>query len=149
MNDIIYKQAWIFKSCFTSLPVLLNSGFYPSDFKEVEATKILPECFQLDMKNEENIKIEITFDPDIANYGSFTFFIFSSVSHTSISLNDWLKHKTGKPYIKEFRLISYSGDFEERLKGFCEFLTSVLENPELQKILRGDAWEEIPFSFRD
>ena len=149
MSNQFSAEVLQFSQYCSSLNNLVKTGFNQSDLERIAPTKAAPESFKLELKKSTEMLVEIVFYPLPNNLGVFLFYIYNSTKTEPINLKDWLqKHgKLNNP--NAFKLANYQGDFEQRLKAFCEFLDSALSDKAMQKVLKGLEWEDMPFAFGD
>lgn len=115
----------------------------------VPPSKLLGEQYRFWFSGVKGIEIRVTFGPRTESNDYFTVFIFNRNLGDDFSLNDWLKINGGKNTIESFRLLSYSGSFEEKLDGFMIYLESIFSMPNMADILSGKKWEDVPFDWGD
>ncbi len=147
MNANFPIEVILFKESCADLNVLKKLNFRMLDLEYIPPTKVVSESYQINLENESNRRIEIIYHPEPGISGIFLFYIYQTSGNQPVELGDWLKKHKKLAEPNPFKLSSYSGEYKERLKKFFDFLSSVLSNSAMQEILKGNAWEDIPFDW--
>lgn len=146
-NNNSYDEAvQTFNRYFSNLDELLQSGYVSHGIENVPATKVVPESFKLILKNEAKIRVEIIFYPLPNELGIILFYIWREDKKEPINLKDWLK-KHGKLKKGMFKLETYSGNLDEKMKAISENIGSMIVDQGMRDILEGKDWEDIPFDW--
>lgn len=136
----------LFQTELSSNGFLQRAGFSFVGAKFVPPTNLLGGAHKLSFGNDKGRSIEISYYSSDQNE-----FFLVSVVNTQLSktfnISHWLK-KRGVPVdLGSFKLASYDGDLQSRLRGFVEWLRVVLDTPGLAEIFRGEHWEDVAFDW--
>jgi hypothetical protein len=146
-DDVLPSRVITFFERCTTLVSLMNLGFVKYDLIRVPSTKVVSESFELVFRNSNGVSMKINFSHN--DLGIVLVYIFNSLNKEPLNFEMWLKKHHKLPSHNSFVVDRYEGVDEMRLDQFFEFLERAFNDSEFCKILSGEAWEHIPFSFRD
>jgi len=106
------------------------------------------KSYKLRLDNDTDIFVEVVFYPlNEELQGVILVYINNSKNEQVINVKDWLKKYNVLPNEKSFKLEGYHGTLNDRLKLFSEFLGDVFSQKNMNLILSGANWEELPFDW--
>lgn len=144
MNSI--EKGKFFRAELAKLQCLAARGYVDISMVHVPSTKLIPEGYLINFKNQNSRSIDIKIfsleDKEIVAVN-----IANTEAEESFSLINWLKYKGLFKSYDEFRLTAYAGDFSERVQSFLLRLSEILCSEQLNLVLIGKNWESIPFDW--
>lgn len=132
-------------------PALHDIGYMYTDTKLIPATKNTKEAYRIRFTQEERLAVDIYFMPFSDNkIGIFSVFLRNLGKkdfYSSFEIGNWFKAHNRPLSPQAFILSEYEGSIEERIEAFKAYLSDLLLDPELQPVIRGQKWEEVPFDW--
>lgn len=148
MNVIKFpSEVIIFKRECSTLKVLANAGYSERGLEYIPATKVVPESFKLNFYSNKDLRVEIIFYPLPNNRSFFLCYVKRGENNGVINLKDWLKKHKKLNGDDQFKLAKYSGNIEQQMEAFSNFLEKVFTDGLMLEILTDQRWEDLPFDW--
>lgn len=133
-------------------PTLRDIGYIYTGIEIIPATKDLDQRYEVRFMQEERLVVGIRFSPMPADkeLGWFSVFLRNLDEkgfYSTFAIDEWFEAHNRCLPSNAFKLSGYEGSTVEKIRGFKAYLSSLLSDPELQPVIRGAKWEEVPFDW--
>jgi|GEM_PF-6108955 len=125
--------------------IFLGLNFSGSEYRQ--GTSLLGESFVLNFSNNKMRSVQVIFHPRSDNKDYFLINILNQNNNEAFNIEDWQKKHGLEEKPDPFRLINYSGAFEERLDSFVSYLNDFFCDERIVSILQGYSWEAVAFDW--
>lgn len=136
----------ILKERLPKISAVEKYGFEYHGMVTSGATRSLPETYEFNFRKGD-LSLEIGYIPNPVCIGAFVIEVSKAGQVESLNFAQWLKKQGSESWLEKFRLSRYSGDTEAKIDSFLAFLGSLLDEPEIKKVLQGDSWSDTPFDW--
>jgi hypothetical protein len=141
------KSILSFQKHAYNIDKLLALGFSQGSEEKVDATKVAPGSIKVCFTGPAMRSVDLVFYPLPLEQGIILVYINNLGNGQVINLKDWLKKHDQLTDPNSFKLSSYGGKPDQRWSQFLNFLNTAFSISSLKEILRGNAWEDIPFDW--
>jgi hypothetical protein len=139
------KKIDVISQKLSSNPSFISLGLKLAGIEHRQGTQVLGESFALNFSNEGKRTIQVIFySSEDENF--FLVNIENNETKDIFNISNWFK-KNVLVSANQYKLSNYDGSFENRVELFSEYLDSLLQNPDLNLILKGDDWEKVSFDW--
>lgn len=135
------------KDKIAACPSFVSLGLNFTGSKYRQGTSLLGESFVLNFSNERMRSVQVIFHPRDDNKDYFLVNIVNNNNDEIFNIEDWQKKHGLEEKPDPFRLINYSGVFEERLDSFVHYLNGLFGHEKIISIMQGHSWEAVAFDW--
>ena len=131
---------------FAASNVLPTFGLQLAREIEIQATGLLGPAVQLDFSNALRT-VRMMYYPVEGGRDAVLVSVRNDADGSSFLLDDWMRYQGMQTSPNPFRPGSHPGSFDEQLRAVLARFESVICTGAMPALLRGEAWQDVPFDW--
>lgn len=138
------------ESMLVTLDSLAGIGFKHQSSKHVASKGPAGESYELLLSGDNNISVEFTFYPAFGDKSDYVvIYVIDNKADKDFSLDSWMQKRGVVSLESPFKLSSYTGEYDQQLSEFLEFVNALFNEAELRAVLEGKVWIDVKFNWGD
>jgi hypothetical protein len=150
-NSILAKnKAQKIESMLMTLDSLTNIGFKLQSSKYVSSKGPAGESYEFLLSGDNDVSVEFTFYPAFNDKSDYVvIYVIDDKAGKDFSLDSWMQKRSTPSQESPFKFSTYKGEFEQQLKEFLKFVSTLFQEAELRAVLEGKTWVDVKFNWGD